>query len=126
MTFSVVARDPETEAVGVAVQSKFVSVGSVVPFAGGDAGADELRLDGDADGVLLQVACDDGERHGCQIGCLPEKRRRRTATGRGAALGFSDPGQSIGVTSCSVGGSSAAFELVEPRDSVPVFWTVRG
>ena len=39
MTFSIVARDPETEAVGVAVQSKFVSVGSVVPFAAADAGA---------------------------------------------------------------------------------------
>ncbi|GGL53093.1 DUF1028 domain-containing protein [Halocalculus aciditolerans] len=39
MTFSIVARDPETEAVGVAVQSKFVSVGSVVPFASADAGA---------------------------------------------------------------------------------------
>ncbi|MEZ3114528.1 DUF1028 domain-containing protein [Halobaculum sp. MBLA0147] len=39
MTFSIVARDPETDAVGVAVQSKFVSVGSVVPFASADAGA---------------------------------------------------------------------------------------
>ena len=39
MTFSIVARDPETDAVGVAVQSKFVSVGSVVPFADADAGA---------------------------------------------------------------------------------------
>ncbi|PSQ07631.1 DUF1028 domain-containing protein [Halobacteriales archaeon QS_6_71_20] len=39
MTFSVVARDPETDAVGVAVQSKFVSVGAVVPFAAADAGA---------------------------------------------------------------------------------------
>ncbi|SDM37828.1 Uncharacterized conserved protein, Ntn-hydrolase superfamily [Halogranum gelatinilyticum] len=39
MTFSIVARDPETDAVGVAVQSKFVSVGSVVPFAAADAGA---------------------------------------------------------------------------------------
>jgi uncharacterized Ntn-hydrolase superfamily protein len=38
-TFSIVARDPETDAVGVAVQSKFVSVGSVVPFASADAGA---------------------------------------------------------------------------------------
>jgi len=38
-TFSIVARDPETEAVGVAVQSKFVSVGSVVPFVSADAGA---------------------------------------------------------------------------------------
>jgi uncharacterized Ntn-hydrolase superfamily protein len=39
MTFSIVASDPEQEAIGVAVQSKFVSVGSVVPFASADAGA---------------------------------------------------------------------------------------
>jgi len=38
-TFSIVARDPEMDAVGVAVQSKFVSVGSVVPFASADVGA---------------------------------------------------------------------------------------
>ncbi|SHH37237.1 DUF1028 domain-containing protein [Halobaculum gomorrense] len=39
MTFSIAARDPETDAVGVAVQSKFVSVGAVVPFVAADAGA---------------------------------------------------------------------------------------
>ncbi|GAB6880567.1 DUF1028 domain-containing protein [Halorubrum gandharaense] len=39
MTFSIVARDPDTDAVGIAVQSKFISVGSVVPFAAADAGA---------------------------------------------------------------------------------------
>ena len=39
MTFSIVAHDPEQDAIGVAVQSKFVSVGSVVPFASADAGA---------------------------------------------------------------------------------------
>ena len=38
-TFSIVARDPGKDAVGVAVQSKFVAVGSVVPFASADAGA---------------------------------------------------------------------------------------
>jgi len=38
-TFSIVARDPASEAVGVAVHSKFISVGSVVPFASADAGA---------------------------------------------------------------------------------------
>lgn len=38
-TFSIVARDPETDAVGVAVQSKFVGVGAVVPFVAADAGA---------------------------------------------------------------------------------------
>ncbi|WP_435364406.1 DUF1028 domain-containing protein [Haloarchaeobius sp. DYHT-AS-18] len=39
MTFSIVARDPDSDAVGIAVQSKFISVGSVVPFASADAGA---------------------------------------------------------------------------------------
>ncbi|KAB1189855.1 DUF1028 domain-containing protein [Haloferax sp. MBLA0076] len=38
-TFSIVARDPDQNAVGVAVQSKFISVGSVVPFVSADAGA---------------------------------------------------------------------------------------
>ncbi|WP_435333418.1 DUF1028 domain-containing protein [Haloarchaeobius sp. TZWWS8] len=38
-TFSIVARDPETDAIGVAVQSKFISVGAVVPFVSADAGA---------------------------------------------------------------------------------------
>ncbi|MEF8878093.1 MAG: DUF1028 domain-containing protein, partial [Haloarculaceae archaeon] len=38
-TFSIVARDPEKDAVGIAVQSKFVAVGSVVPFASAESGA---------------------------------------------------------------------------------------
>lgn len=38
-TFSIVACDPDKDAVGVAVQSKFPSVGAVVPFAAADAGA---------------------------------------------------------------------------------------
>ncbi|WP_256297382.1 DUF1028 domain-containing protein [Haloarchaeobius salinus] len=38
-TFSIAARDPETGAVGVAVQSKFIGVGAVVPFVSADAGA---------------------------------------------------------------------------------------
>ncbi|WP_254545173.1 DUF1028 domain-containing protein [Halomarina pelagica] len=38
-TFSIVARDPETDAVGVAVHSKFIAVGAVVPFVAADAGA---------------------------------------------------------------------------------------
>ena len=38
-TFSIVARDPETNELGVAVQSKFVAVGSVVPYAKAGVGA---------------------------------------------------------------------------------------
>ena len=38
-TFSIVARDPQTGEMGVAVASRFFSVGSVVPYARADAGA---------------------------------------------------------------------------------------
>ena len=39
MTFSIVARDPATGDLGVAVQSKFLAVGAVVPWARADVGA---------------------------------------------------------------------------------------
>ncbi len=38
-TFSIVARDPETGDLGVAVQSKFLAVGAVVPYARAGVGA---------------------------------------------------------------------------------------
>ena len=38
-TFSIVAADPESGEVGVAVASRFFSVGSVVPFGEGAVGA---------------------------------------------------------------------------------------
>ena len=38
-TFSIVARDPDTGELGIAVQSKFVAVGSVVPWAKAEVGA---------------------------------------------------------------------------------------
>src|SRR5919199_3481549 len=38
-TFSIVAFDPETDSLGVAVQSKFLAVGSIVPWARAGAGA---------------------------------------------------------------------------------------
>src|SRR5690625_4447083 len=39
MTFSIVGFDPETEELGIAVQSKFIGVGSVVPWAKAGVGA---------------------------------------------------------------------------------------
>ena len=86
MTFSIVARDPETDAVGVAVQSKFVSVGSVVPFADADAGAIatqsyanvaygpdglELLADGhDATEVVERLTSDDEDAPLRQVGVV--------------------------------------------------------
>lgn len=88
MTFSIVARDPDpgTDAVGVAVQSKFVSVGSVVPFAAADAGAvatqsfanvaygpdglDLLREGHSASEVIEQLTAGDGEAESRQVGVV--------------------------------------------------------
>src|SRR5947209_13488283 len=39
MTFSIVARDPEKGELGIAVQSKFLAVGAVVPWAKAGIGA---------------------------------------------------------------------------------------
>src|SRR5262245_41201264 len=39
MTFSIVARDPHSGDLGVAVQSKFLAVGAVVPWARAGVGA---------------------------------------------------------------------------------------
>ena len=39
MTFSIVARDPQTGELGIAVQSKFLAVGAVVPWARAGVGA---------------------------------------------------------------------------------------
>src|SRR6516162_2462727 len=39
MTFSIVARDPQKGELGIAVQSKFLGVGAVVPWAKAGVGA---------------------------------------------------------------------------------------
>lgn len=39
MTYSIVARDPDARMYGVAVQSKFVAIGALTPWARADAGA---------------------------------------------------------------------------------------
>ena len=86
MTFSIVARDPEKRAVGVAVQSKFVSVGSVVPFVSADAGAiatqsfanvaygpdglDLLRQGHDAEAVIDTLTARDAEADSRQVGVV--------------------------------------------------------
>ncbi|WP_276274872.1 DUF1028 domain-containing protein [Haladaptatus sp. QDMS2] len=85
-TFSIVARDPDTNAVGVAVHSKFISVGSVVPFVSADAGAiatqsfanvaygpeglDLLREGQPAEAVVEQLTATDDEAESRQVGVV--------------------------------------------------------
>ena len=98
MTYSIVARDAETGDLGVAVQSKFLAVGNVVPWARAGVGAiatqafanveygpEGLRLLAEchaADEVLRQlVAADDGREHR-QAGVVDAQGRSATYTGR--------------------------------------------
>jgi len=85
-TFSIVARDPKHDAVGVAVQSKFISVGSVVPFVSADAGAiatqsfanvaygpdglDLLRQGASAEMVVDRLTANDTEAESRQLGIV--------------------------------------------------------
>jgi uncharacterized Ntn-hydrolase superfamily protein len=86
MTYSIVARDPATGDLGVAVQSKFLAVGAVVPWARAGVGAiatqsaanvadgpEGLRLLADgssADEVLARLAAADAGREDRQIGIV--------------------------------------------------------
>jgi len=98
VTYSIVARDPATGDLGVAVQSKFLAVGATVSWARAGVGAvatqalanvaygpDGLALlaDGhDADEVLRRlVATDDGREHR-QAGVIDAQGRAATYTGR--------------------------------------------
>ncbi|MFB6111484.1 MAG: DUF1028 domain-containing protein [Halobacteriaceae archaeon] len=85
-TFSIVARDPDQNAVGVAVQSKFPSVGAVVPFAAADAGAvatqsfanvaygpdglERLRAGDDAQSVIDALTAADDDAPSRQVGIV--------------------------------------------------------
>ena len=94
-TFSIVAADLQAEEVGCAVQSKYFSVGSVVPWARAGVGAvatqaagvavygqralDELAAGVDPEVALARVLADDPERETRQLGIV-------TADGRAAAF----------------------------------------
>jgi len=85
-TFSIAALDPDTETVGVAVQSKFVAVGAVVPFVASDAGAvatqsyanvaygpeglDLLREGHTAEDVVERLTNEDEDRESRQVGIV--------------------------------------------------------
>jgi uncharacterized Ntn-hydrolase superfamily protein len=98
MTFSIAARDPENGDLGVAVQSKFLAVGAVVPWARARVGAvatqafANVRYGPDglallAAGASAQEALDrlvaaDELRHGRQAGIVDAIGRGATFTGR--------------------------------------------
>ncbi len=97
-TFSIVGRDPVTGEMGIAVQSKFLSVGSVVPWAAADAGAiatqsyantsfgssglELLRQGLSAEETLARLLENDPGREQRQVGIVDREGRSATFTGR--------------------------------------------
>ncbi|MFN3689291.1 MAG: DUF1028 domain-containing protein [Fimbriimonadales bacterium] len=98
-TFSIVGADPRTGEVGVAVASKFLAVGSVVPFAQAGVGAIAtqsyanttygprglalLRQNLEPQAVIQRLTQDDPQRERRQVGVVDARGRSATFTGRG-------------------------------------------
>jgi len=96
-TFSIVGLDPETNSLGVAVQSKFLAVGSVVPWARAGVGAVatqamanynygphglELMARGKtADETVEGLTLADEDREHRQVGAVDARGRAATFTG---------------------------------------------
>lgn len=98
-TFSIVGFDPETKEWGIAVQSKFLAVGSVVPWARANVGAiatqsyantrfgpEGLKLLAEgksAQEVMDMLIAGDEERHLRQVGIVDREGKAATFTGDG-------------------------------------------
>ena len=96
-TFSIVAFDPETESLGVAVQSKFLAVGSVVPWARAGVGAvatqamanynygprglDLMSEGNSAEQTVEALTSADEDREHRQVGLVDARGRASTFTG---------------------------------------------
>lgn len=99
MTFSIVARDPETGDLGIAVQSKFLAVGAVVPWARANVGAvatqswanttygpqglDLLAQGMSPEEVIASLIAGDAQADQRQAGIVDAQGRSATFTGSG-------------------------------------------
>ncbi|HEX7065722.1 MAG TPA: DUF1028 domain-containing protein [Bacillales bacterium] len=98
-TFSIVGFDPKTEELGIAVQSKFLGVGAVVPWAKAGVGAvatqsyantaygpkglDLMSSGKSAEETLKLLIEDDEERDFRQVGVVDKEGNAATFTGKG-------------------------------------------
>ena len=96
-TFSIVAFEPDTKALGVAVQSKFLAVGAIVPWARAGVGAvatqamanfnygprglDLMSRGKTADETVEALISSDDEREHRQLGVVDARGRAATFTG---------------------------------------------
>lgn len=137
MTFSIVAYDPKTEELGIAVQSKFIGVGSVVPWAKAGVGAVatqsfanpaygpdglELLAEGKSaeETVKILTANDDG-RDLRQVGVIDAKGNGAAFTGKGC---YDWAGDRVG-KHCVAQGNILAGEAVV-NDMIDTFEQTEG
>ena len=125
-TFSIVAIDPQTGEMGVAVASRYFSVGSVVPWAMADVGAvatqanvnvgygqqalDLLRQGLTAPEVLKKILADDKfeGKDGRQVAIVDAKGNVAAYTGRTRQMGGRPAGQDLVGTGKHSGGRAGA------------------
>jgi len=126
VTFSICAFDRETGELGIAVQSKFLAVGAVVPFARAGVGAIatqswantsygprglDLLASGIApDEVVRRLIADDADREKRQFGIVDARGRVATYTGKEC---FEWAGGVTGRGYCAQGNILAGAAVVE-------------
>ncbi|MBA2377425.1 MAG: DUF1028 domain-containing protein [Actinomycetota bacterium] len=125
-TFSIAALDPDTESLGIAVQSKFLAVGAVVPWAKAGVGAVatqamanvnygprglELMANGaSAEETVEALTRDDADREHRQIGVVDASGGAATFTG-GECFGWAGGG--VGENFVAQGNILVGRETVE-------------
>ncbi len=136
-TFSIVGRDPDANELGVAVQSKFLSVGSAVPWVEGGVGAiatqawantnygprglEMLRLGKAPEEVIRDLVGDDEHADERQVGIVDAHGRSATYTGSKC---MDWAGGRHGVNYAAQGNILAAAAVVDSM--VETFTTSRG
>ena len=145
-TFSIVAHDPTRQEWGVAVQSKFLAVGAVVPFARAGVGAvatqsyanylygpDGLELMAGgmpADQVIEKLTGEDEQRNLRQVGMVDRAGKAASFTGEGCHAwaghivgdGFACQGNIL--VPGTVEGIAERFEAVRKGDGELADWLV--
>ncbi len=125
-TFSIVARDPANGDLGAAVASKFLAVGSVVPWAQAGAGALAtqalanigfgprglalMAAGQSADAALAALLADDPDREQRQVGLVDAQGHAAAHTG---AACFSWAGHTVGAGFAAQGNILAGPEVVQ-------------
>jgi uncharacterized Ntn-hydrolase superfamily protein len=126
MTFSIVAYDPKNKEWGIAVQSKFVAVGAIVPFAKANTGAIATQAFANtsygpkglalldqglsAEEVINELTKNDDQKEQRQVGIVDAQGEAASFTGKEC---FDWAGGKVGKHYCCQGNILVSQETVE-------------